>query len=53
MGGGGALVCTVLVIQADSRKEGRALALSCTPEEKQSVAARDSGVSLLQSCLYG
>lgn len=42
-GGWGVLSCvlgTVLVLQSDSRKEGRALALSCTPEEKQSVAAR-------------
>lgn len=31
---------TVLVTQSDSRKEERAFALSCTPEEKQSVAAR-------------
>lgn len=30
-----------LLLQSDnSRKEGRTLALSCTPEEKQSVAAR-------------
>lgn len=42
-GGWGVLPCvlgTVLVIQSDSRKEGHAFALSCTPEETRSVAAR-------------